>query len=244
MSSKLQKLIAQYEAEEAALIAERAERLGEWDYGMARRFTKALAVVHRQLHTLKSLADPLHNEKQHAADYIKRLEEGTDQDARLPPKYRLQMLASARERLAALQAQARPSAPAAKATQLNEALHKLLQGQIAAFALVIAPRNRLACNLRLVRRTLLVTMPEIQRHRAEYRIGKKQLRFLQSLGFRLYDQRDKLLLHTSFATAEDVAKVKAILVRLVLDGFYYWESAEDSYISYWEPKAGVNKLIE
>ncbi|MDO7852323.1 hypothetical protein [Hymenobacter convexus] len=239
MSSRLQKLIAHYEAEEALLLAERAERLEEWDYGMAHRFTKALAEVYEQLHILNNLADPLHDEKQRAADMLKRLENRSVEEAEYLQQYRQKQLVEARARLAALQAQARPNSAGAKSNHIEETLTMLLHGQIAGFSLVINPQQRLACNLRLVRRTLLITVPEIRRHRAEYRIQKKQLRFLQSLGFRLYDQRDKLLLYTSFAVPEDIVKVKTLLARLVLDGFYYQEMVEHSYISYWETGHGL-----
>ncbi|MCI1187352.1 hypothetical protein MON38_07965 [Hymenobacter sp. DH14] len=235
MSVKLRKLIAHYEAEKAALIAQRAECLEEWDYGMARRFTKALAVVSQQLHTLYHLHDPQHEKKARLAKRIELLAASTALNTGYLHRYELERIAVAQQELDALQALTREQTAAPQATQLQEALMRLLQGPITAFTLVFDPVKRLYCNCRLVRRTLLLILPEVQRHRASHLLRKKQLRFLQGLGFRLYDQQDKLILITPFAVPEDVAHVKSILARLALDGLLYQELLEHAYISYREP---------
>ena len=195
MSARLQKLIAHYEAEKAALIAQRAECLEEWDYGMAQRFTKALAVVYQQLHVLQHLHDPLHEQKEYLAKRIEQLKLNTALNTGYRQRFELELLAEAQQEIAALQAQALEQSAAPRATQLHESLTLLLQGRITAFTLVFDSVKRLYCSCRLVRRTLLILLPEVRRHQASHLLRRKQLRALKGLGFRLYDQKDKLSTH-------------------------------------------------
>lgn len=210
----------------------------EYDYGMAHRFTNCLTVAYQQLQVLYHLQDPWREAKTFAARQINRMESSLLNSTGSLHRFYLERLAEERNKLAEFQAQANARAAALPVTQLHEVLTKLLQGRISAFTWMIDPNKRLQFNIRLVRQTMLIILPEIQRHRADYVIEKKQIRLFQALGFRYYDQRDKLLLFTPFTLSEDVARVKTILARMMLDGFTDRELFEHSFISYREDGPG------
>jgi hypothetical protein len=75
----------------------------------------------------------------------------------------------------------------------------------------------------------------VQRHRMAYTLGKRHVRQLRALGFRLYDHRDKLLLFLPFGGAEEIYQVKIILARIAFDCFYFEELKGNSSIHYYEP---------
>ncbi|WP_208173069.1 hypothetical protein [Hymenobacter negativus] len=96
-------------------------------------------------------------------------------------------------------------APAnAKSVLFQEVLRKLLANEIAQFKLTLDEYNTFYCNFRLVRRTLIMSIPEINRHRSDNRFRKKQLAHMERLGFRLYDHKDKLMLFLPYSKEEDL----------------------------------------
>lgn len=60
----------------------------------------------------------------------------------------------------------------------------------------------------------MITLPQVQRHQASYLLGKKQIRALEHIGFRLYDQKDKLILFLPCSTPVDLVEVKKVFVYI------------------------------
>lgn len=92
----------------------------------------------------------------------------------------------------------------------------------------------LYCNIRLARKTLIMSIPEIKRHRIDDRFRKVQLAHMKRLGFRLYDQNDKLMLILPYSKHEELEHVKSVLAQLVFEVFYFKEFSGQAYVSYFE----------
>ncbi|HEX8658811.1 MAG TPA: hypothetical protein VF690_14805 [Hymenobacter sp.] len=164
MSSKLRKLIAHYEAEKRQLQALIAEFVDEKDYAMAHRHAKALRMVEEKLLTYHKLADPLHETKEFRRKNIESLKKKIE--AGIPQRqlgYYLERLLQEQQSLDELSrvVEATPGEP--RQTTLQKTLLKLLDGKIEKFTLVIDEAQRLYCTIHLVRRTLIITFPQIRR---------------------------------------------------------------------------------
>ena len=230
MSSKLEKLLAAYEAERASLTAEMEECVAEMDYGKAHLFFKGLARVNQQLQTFHNLQNKGHDEKEYLAQLIKFLEERIDGEEGYMSRYLTERVAEAKEKLAKLSC-----ASAQKATvghTVRDVLSKVLIGEIPGFTLVLQESKRLHCHLKLVRKTLILTIPEICRHKDNYTLEKRHVRSLKRLGFGLYDSKDKLMLFAPYCTLEEVSAVQRILARITFEVFYFKELAGETYIKY------------
>jgi phage terminase Nu1 subunit (DNA packaging protein) len=233
MRTKLEKLIAAYEAERASLTAEMEECVAEMDYGKAHLFFKGLARVNQQLQTLYNLQDKCYDEKEHLTHAIKLFEERLVdvKDGDYTRDYYTQSLADKKEKLAEL---TQASAQKVSVGQTVRAmLGKLLVGELATFTLVLQDSERLHCHVKAVRRTLLLTVPEIRRHKANNTLRGSHVRKFLSLGFRLYDSKDKLILFAPYSTLEEVNAVQRILARITFEVFYFKELADETFIKYY-----------
>jgi hypothetical protein len=230
MSSKLQKLIAAYEMERASLTAEMEECVAEMYYKKAHLFLKALAEVNQQLQILYNILDGGHDEKEQLRHSIKFLEKRIVGEEERMRCYFAERLTEEKEKLAEL---SRASAlKQAVGYSVREVLNKLLFGKIANFTLVLLDSQRLNCYVKLVRKTLMLTMPEIRRHKQEYTLDKQQIKALEQLGFKLYDDKDKLMLFMPYSTLEDVQAIQRILARITFEVFYFKELAGETFIKY------------
>jgi hypothetical protein len=231
MRTKLEKLVAAYEAERTSLTAEMTECMADKNYGKAHLFFKGLARVNQQLQTLYNLQDKWHDEKERRIRSIKLLEEKlTSAEARLRDHY-AQYIAKEQEKLAELTrapAQKSPNDPS-----IRDMLGRLLAGEVTGFTLVLKDSKRLYCHIRVVRKTLCLTVPEIRRHKASYTLQKIHLKKFRSLGFRWYDTKDKLLLFAPFSTLAEVGAVERILARITFEVFYFKELAGETFIKYY-----------
>ncbi|MDO7849701.1 hypothetical protein Q5H92_25285 [Hymenobacter sp. M29] len=235
MSRKLNQLIAHYEAERDMLSAQVQECVEEADYGMAKRFTKGLFGVNRQLQTLYNLRDSHHDEQKASIRHIESLEQMMQREPQQERPYLADWIASEQKKLAEWQAQARSPRP--QTTAIAEALRKLLGGRITGFTLHFSQREQLYCTFRLTRRTLIITFPEIKRHRKKYGLPKKRIRGFQRLGFHFYDQGDKLMAFQPLATEAEIGGVIRMLTHIAFELFYFREFEQESYLSYYEPTA-------
>jgi hypothetical protein len=235
MSSNLQKLIAHYEAERNALTAELDVCVTEQDYVTARRFSKALRYVNHRLQTLLNLQDSRYDERERATQFLQMLEERMhSRSTGVSQGFYVDRILDAKKNLARLEAPPVTTPSVSKPTALQEALHKLRDKQIDSFTFVFSQANGLSCVVKLVRRTVMITLPEVLRHRKNYLLNKKQIRSLKTLGFKLYDSGDKLMLFLPYTTADDVKAVQQVLVHLAFETFYFKEFAGQSCIKYWE----------
>lgn len=237
MSGKLKRLIPHYESEHRTLADSIDACVAEGEYGIAHRLAKGQWRLGRRLQILINLQDPLHDAKEHARRCIKGLEElAASESGRILEYYRNWILAEKRK-LATLESQAaEPANALPSASALHQALTKLLEGQISDFTLVLSEPKRLHLTVRLLRRTLLIMLLEVQRHRAAGTLAKRPSRQLQGLGFRLYDRQDKALLFLPFSEKVEINPVKIVLARIAFDCFYFEEFQGQSSIKYHEPE--------
>ncbi|HEX8330077.1 MAG TPA: hypothetical protein VF629_21250 [Hymenobacter sp.] len=235
MSRKLEKLIAYYEAERNVLTTQLAECMAEDDYASARRFSKGIRLVNQQLQTLLNLQDGRHDERERAVRLIQMFEKMKGaQAAGISAQLYAEHISAAQKRLAELGS--RPVMPptASKPTVLQAVLLKLLNKHIDSFTFVFSTTNRLSCVVKLVRRTSMITLLEVQRLREECLLEKKQIRSLKTLGFKLYDNGDKLIVFLPYTTAADVSALQYLLVKMAFEVFYFKEFTGQSCIKYWE----------
>jgi hypothetical protein len=75
-------------------------------------------------------------------------------------------------------------------------------------------------------------VPQVRRHRASYTLEKRHIEYFRSLGFRLYDNKDKLMLFAPYATLEDVNAIQHILARITFDVLSFKGIAGESFIKY------------
>jgi hypothetical protein len=229
MRSNLEKLIAAYEAERASLTTEMEECVAEADYGKAHLFSKVIRQVNQQLQTLYNIQDKWHDEKERLVQWISYLEE--TKAANELSRHFTELIAENKEKLAALQ-----HASAQKATPgraVRDALNKLLTGEIRGFTLVFQESNRLSCHLRLVRRTLILTIPEIRRHKDDCTLEKRHLRKLKRLGFALYDNKDKLMLFAPYSAIDDIKVIQLVLARITFEVFNFKDFVGDTLLKYY-----------
>jgi len=78
-----------------------------------------------------------------------------------------------------------------------------------------------------------LTVPEVRRHKANYTLQKRHIGKFRSLGFRLYDSKDKLILIAPYSTLEEVKAVQLILARITFEVFYFKELAGETFIKYY-----------
>ncbi|MBF9140004.1 hypothetical protein [Hymenobacter properus] len=233
MRRKLNQLIVHYEAERRLLNEQLNECVEEFDHGMAHRFSKGLFLVNMQLQTLYNLRDHRHDEKVAALRHIESLEKFSQQErAGHRGGYYAAWIADERKKLAEWEAQVRLPRP--QTTAVAEALHKLLHGRITGFTLTLSRAMGLYLTFRLARRTLIITLPEVRRHREHYHLPKKRRRVLQRLGFRRYDQGDKLISFRPLATDADIGPAMSMLSYMAFELFYFREFDQESYLSYFE----------
>jgi hypothetical protein len=230
MSSKLEKLIAAYEAERLSLTAELEECVTELDYGRAHSFFKALGRVNQQLQTLYNLHDKWHDEKEHLGGLIAHWEARTRDEKEYMRRYLTERIAEMKEKLATLNLASAQEITAGHT--VRDVLSKLLTGEIAGFTLVLHEANKLNCHFKLVRRTLILTLPEVRRHKDSYTLKKRDIKFFKRLGFRLYDNKDKLMLFAPYSTVEGVKAVQLLLARVTFDIFYFKEFVGQTFIKY------------
>jgi hypothetical protein len=236
MSGKLKRLISHYEIEYNTLITAIDACLAEGDYGIAHRLAKGMRRVGRKLQILMNLQDPLHDEKENAIRRIKGLEAlAASESGRVLDYYR-GWIEAEKQKLATLEAQAVEPANSMPASTLHQALTKLFEARIADFTLVLSEPKRLHLTVKLLRRTVLIMLPEVQRHRAACTLAKRHMRHLQGLGFRLYDRQDKFLLFLPFGEKVEINQVKIVLSRIAFDCFYFEEFQGQSSIKYHEPE--------
>ena len=230
MRSKLEKLLAAYEAERASLTTEMEECVTELDYGRAHLFFKSLGRVNQQLQTLYNLQDKWHDERECLTHWVKCLEEQLTVTEGYSHHYIAERLAADKEKLAALREASAQKAIAGHT--VREVLNKLLAGEVTGFTLVFQESKRLSCHGRLVRKTLILTLPEVRRHRVDYTFQKRHIKYLERLGFRLYDNKDKLMLFAPYSAVEDINAVQRLLARITFDIFYFKELAGETFIKY------------
>ena len=230
MSSKLEKLIAAYEAEQASLTAEMEECVAEMAYGKANLFFKGLARVNQQLQTLYNIQDKWHDKKERLARAIEFWEERAATEDGYLLRHLTERIGEEKQKLAELQ---RASAQKASASHnVRGALDRLLVGAITNCTLIFQAAQRLNCQLRLVRKTLILTIPEVCRHRANYTLEKRHIRYFKRLGFRLYDKKDKLMLFAPYSTVADVTAVQRILARITFEILSFQELTGETFIKY------------
>ncbi len=231
MSTKLEKLIAAYEAESASLTAELEECVAEMDYGRAHLFSKALRHVNQQLQTLCNLQDKWHDEKDFLAHSIRFWEERASAEEEYLGRYPTERIAEEKKKLAELQqASAQKTQPG---HCVRTVLSSLLAGEITGCTLVFHDSNRLICTIRLARKTLILTVPEVRRHQDSYTLKKRHIKCFKRLGFRLFDDKDKLMLFVPYTSPEDVRAVQGILARITFDILNFKEFTGESYIKYY-----------
>lgn len=231
MSKKLKTLLAAYEAERASLTAEMEECVADMDYGKARLFFKGLARVNQQLQTLYNLQDNGHDEKERLRHSIKFLEERIISEEEYMRRYLAERLAQEKEQLAELTLAAVSKQIAGYS--VRDVLSKVLAGEITSFRLVFQDSQRLSCYIRLVRKTLMLTISEVRRHKQEYTLEKRQIKALIRLGFKLCDNQDKLMLFAPYSTLEDVRAIQRMLARITFEVFYFKDLAGETFIKYY-----------
>jgi hypothetical protein len=232
MSSKLEKLLISYTAERDSIKAELEERAAEMDYSRVQLFSKALNHINQQLQTLYNLQDKWHDEKEQLEHWIKLLEKSSVAgDENYMQDYYACKIAIEKERLAELSNNTVQKTP--PGSFLHEVLLKLLSKELESFTLVLLDSQKLLCHIRLVRKTLILTVPEVRRHRASYTLRKSRIRKLKSLGFRLYDNKDKLMLFAPYFTLEEVDAVQRVLARITFEVFYFKALAGETFIRYY-----------
>lgn len=230
MRTKLEKLIATYEAERVSLTAEMEECVAEMDYGKAHLFFKGLARVNQQLQTLYNLKDKGHDEKEHLVQSIKFLEERLASEEGYMHRYLTERVTEAKEKLTELNQLSTQKVTVGHV--VRDVLSKLAAGEITGFVFVILDSKRLCCYFRLVRKTLILSIPEIRRHREEYTLNKRNVRQLKKLGFKLFDDKDKLMLFASYSTLEEANTIQITLARIIFDVFYFKGLEDETFIKY------------
>lgn len=232
MSSKLKKLISYYEEERSNLVAQLDECIAETDYVVARRYSKGLNLVNQKLQVLYNLDDNLYDEKQRSIKLINALEEEIkSSDLEYGDNYYAKRIAAERESLDKLHEDSLAKGKKQERGVLDELLNNILEGELEGFTLVLSKSQNLCCNLKRVRRTLIISIPEARRHVASYLLYKKNIKQLKRVGFSAYDNKDKLMAFLPFSNQAELGLVKAVLARIAFEVFISKTSKEKALSS-------------
>lgn len=229
MNDKLILLLNYYMREQRALAKQLREAVQERDYRIAARIQEGQYLVTQQLQTLRTLHNPHAEELDRLDRQIRYLKKTI---ALIPTETRFYAEMLRKYEQQKQQLQQAPAAPNPETAVLRECMEKLLTGQINAFNLVLSKSTRLSLSIRRVRRTAILTLPELIRHRREYTIHKQQLRQLRHLGFTYYDHKDKLLAIVPMSSAEDLEQIMRLWLQITCVVFDLREFRHDSEIRY------------
>jgi hypothetical protein len=215
-----------------------AEHVAEAEYKLANRHAKALRRVEAKLRTYRNLQDPLHDQKESCRRQLaalqKQLQEREAGASGFIGNYIQQSILQQQQKLEQLsQTPASPVAGSRPST-VHDVLIKLLNYRLTHFTLVIAEQEGVYWVCRRVRRTLIITLPQVQRLQAGYVLRSKQLKYLQLLGFRLYDGNDKLILFLPFCEQEHIGVVQKLFAQLVFEVFPIRQFTGKAYVKYLE----------
>lgn len=237
MSKKLRKIIAYYEDERDRLDALIAECLAEYEYKLAHRNQKSLGLINRRLQVDYSLADPLHDQKtglQRQIDGLyKMLRDRIEADSVRVQAYLMANIQRKQQELANLN-QMPPAVPVPPTLAFDEVLEKLLNRTVERFTLTIGAAGKVCFTGRLVRRTLIITLVQMRWVGEKYGLFKDQRKYLQLLGFRWYDQRDKLMLFLPYTEKQHIHDVKRLFAQIVFEVFYFKEFEGGASLKYME----------
>ncbi|TGE06011.1 hypothetical protein [Hymenobacter fodinae] len=229
MDDRLILLQKYYLREQRTLSKQLREAMQEQDYRLAARIQKGQYLVAEQLRSLRTLqnkhADEL-DQLERSIRYLKNKRTTTPTQT----EYHSETLMHYEQRWQKLQAAS--AAPAPETSVLGETMNMVLTGQIAGFRLILSTSVRLGLSVRRVRRTAIVTLPELVRHREAMTIRKGHLRQLCNMGFGYYDQQDKLMAFEPLATAEDVERIMQLLMRITSVVFSFRELGGEAEIRY------------
>ena len=234
MNNKLRKLLTHYQQERDKLQLLIDSCVAEEEYKLAQRYSKGLVQLNQKLQTLHNLADPLHDEKQRHTAVIARMKAILPDEAGAEHAFVREFLKEEEDKLAQLQEMPVSRLSYSGHSHLQETLNKLFEKRIESFTLLFGAAAGLVCSIKLVRKTVLVTIPNMQRLRKDYLVQKSHVRQLQGLGFRFFDNRDKLVAFLPCFTSEDAAAIKLLLVKICFDVFYFRQFEGQAQIKYVE----------
>jgi hypothetical protein len=234
MPSKLRKLIGAIETDKAALEIQIQECLAEQEYHLAHHFSKEVRRLTQQLHALHTFLDPLFEAKELARNRIARIVKlAASKEEKYLADYLDAELAKEQAKLQQLVRQQSAPNRLTGSTVLRDTFRLLLRQQLMGFNLVLDSQCRLECTVRLARKTIIVTLPEVRRHRAAYTLDKRRINKLKGLGFGYYDQKDKLLLIVPFFAEEDISTLQTLIARMIFEVFNFREPNGETFIRYW-----------
>ena len=221
MDSRLAALISHYETERHELQKQLDGFLAEQEYQMAHKIAQGLKRVNTQLRNLHSFTDRLYDEKQHCRWLIQHLKAAAiaDEDGLGAAFYR-GAIADQEASLQRLESQ-RAEKPIQRTTVLRDTLLKLLLRQIPAFSVVFCQEPLLRCCVRVSRRTVELSLPQVRQLRQERALVKKQRARLRALGFSYNNAEDEFLLQLPFVVGNDADAVLYVIMRLAFEVFYF-----------------------
>ncbi|RSK50167.1 hypothetical protein [Hymenobacter rigui] len=222
-------LLNYYTREQRALAKQLREALQEQDYRLAARIQKGQHLVKHQIHLLQLLQNKHADELEQVDRWIRFLQRAITAKQEPHGLHHEMLLNYEQQRQKLLDA---ASSPPTNTSVLQELMKQLLAGDLAAFTLVLSKSTRLCLSIRRVRRTLILTLPELIRHRQESTIRPVHLRRLRNLGFTYYDHKDKLLAFQPLATAEDLAHSMQLLMKITCLVFDFQDLHNDTEVRY------------
>ncbi|WP_126546903.1 hypothetical protein [Hymenobacter amundsenii] len=227
-------LIAHYEAERHDLQKQLDGFLAEQEYQMAHKIAQGLKLADTQLRNLSGLTDRLYDEKQHCRSLIQHLKAVAiaDEDD-LGAAFYEEAIADQEARLQLLESQ-RAERPIQRTTVLRDTLLKLLLRQIPAFSVVFCQEPLLRCCVRVSRRTVELSLPQVRQLRQNGALVKKQRAQLRALGFSYSDAEDEFLLQLPFIVGNDADAVLYVFMRLAFEVFYFKHEDDPIEIRYYE----------
>lgn len=235
MNNKLRKLLTHYQQERDTLQLLIDSCVEEKEYKLAQRYSKGLRQLNQKLQTLHNLADPLYDEKQYHTAIITGIKAILPDNAGAEHAFNREILKEEEDKLAQLQEMPTSRIPHSGQSHLQETLKQLFEKRIESFTLAFGAAADFSCSMKMVRKTVLVTIPDMRRLRNDYLVQKSQVRQLQGLGFRFYDNRDKLMAFLPCFTSEDAVAIKLLLVKICFDVFYFRQFGGQVQIKYIEP---------
>ncbi len=134
--------------------------------------------------------------------------------------------------LAQLNEQIEPPDSSGNERAFENTLGDLLAGKYNSFNLILDKKQRLLFQISYSRKTLTTRIPFIKRHIKNETFSDRDLRVLNTLGFRTTRGRTKLVLQLQGTKEEIADEIKWRLAKIVYELLYYRTGEMESYIEF------------
>ncbi len=216
MKTELDEILEFYENEKLALEKLIEDLVEEKEYKQAHIHQKALKKVNRYLFLFHNLENPNHTEivqLQQTLEVLQKLErenpsiKGFLESRKHSIELQLQQLTAA-IRTVQMDSQT-----------FDEVIFDLVESKHSHFHFFLNTESNLYLDFKKVDQFITITIPKYKKLKKDYVLLKSNRNKLKSMGFKLTDDKKKLVFAYDISSFKDANPIKAIVSRVIYEGF-------------------------